>query len=241
MPSDLAPKLRSLADRGVYIGTSSWKYEGWLGDIYTGSQVRDARQVLAERSSRRRAWPNTPRRFPSSAATSASTSSRAIRSGRSCSRRRPAGLRFGFKVPEDITCAKWPTHARYGARKGMENHHFLDAEVFARLFHEPLQAFDRTGLLHLRVRHVAQERLRQRRRLRGQARPVPGRAAGGLPLLGRDPQPGVPAARLLRDAQGARRRPRLQRLDPDAGAGATGRRCPTRYTAAFTVIRALLR
>ncbi len=24
----LAPKLRALADRGVYFGTSSWKYEG---------------------------------------------------------------------------------------------------------------------------------------------------------------------------------------------------------------------
>ncbi len=31
----LAPKLRALADRGVYFGTSSWKYEGWLGSIYS--------------------------------------------------------------------------------------------------------------------------------------------------------------------------------------------------------------
>jgi hypothetical protein len=31
----LAPKLRALADRGIYFGTSSWKYEGWLGSIYT--------------------------------------------------------------------------------------------------------------------------------------------------------------------------------------------------------------
>ena len=27
----------------------------------------------------------------------------------------------------------------------MENHNFLDADVFTRLFHEPLQAFDRTA------------------------------------------------------------------------------------------------
>ena len=31
----LAPKLRDLADRGVYFGTSSWKYDGWLGSIYS--------------------------------------------------------------------------------------------------------------------------------------------------------------------------------------------------------------
>jgi hypothetical protein len=26
-----------LADKGVFIGTSSWKYEGWLGQLYTPS------------------------------------------------------------------------------------------------------------------------------------------------------------------------------------------------------------
>src|SRR5262245_65182947 len=31
----LAPKLAQLAGRGVYFGTSSWKYEGWLGSIYS--------------------------------------------------------------------------------------------------------------------------------------------------------------------------------------------------------------
>src|SRR6478735_517355 len=31
----LAPQLRALAERGVYFGTSSWKYEGWLGAIYS--------------------------------------------------------------------------------------------------------------------------------------------------------------------------------------------------------------
>ena len=31
----LAPKLHSLAEQGIYFGTSSWKYEGWLGSIYS--------------------------------------------------------------------------------------------------------------------------------------------------------------------------------------------------------------
>jgi hypothetical protein len=34
----LAPKLRALADRGVYFGTSSWKYAGWLGSIHIESR-----------------------------------------------------------------------------------------------------------------------------------------------------------------------------------------------------------
>jgi hypothetical protein len=31
----LATRLRALAEKGIYVGGSSWKYEGWLGQIYT--------------------------------------------------------------------------------------------------------------------------------------------------------------------------------------------------------------
>ena len=31
----LAAKLRSAASENIYIGGSSWKYEGWLGQVYT--------------------------------------------------------------------------------------------------------------------------------------------------------------------------------------------------------------
>ena len=33
--SDLAAIVALLASSGTYVGTSSWKYEGWLGLIYT--------------------------------------------------------------------------------------------------------------------------------------------------------------------------------------------------------------
>src|SRR6478609_666806 len=31
----LRARLRGLADENIWIGTSSWKYEGWLDQIYT--------------------------------------------------------------------------------------------------------------------------------------------------------------------------------------------------------------
>ncbi len=31
----LGPRLRELAERGVYFGTSSWRYQGWLGSVYS--------------------------------------------------------------------------------------------------------------------------------------------------------------------------------------------------------------
>jgi hypothetical protein len=42
----LAPKLRALTDRGIYFGTSSWKYDGWLGSIYSEAILRDKRLEL---------------------------------------------------------------------------------------------------------------------------------------------------------------------------------------------------
>jgi hypothetical protein len=34
----LAPVLHAWADRGVYFGASSWKYPGWLGQVYSQSR-----------------------------------------------------------------------------------------------------------------------------------------------------------------------------------------------------------
>lgn len=31
----LAARFRTLANEQIYIGTSSWKYEGWIGQVYS--------------------------------------------------------------------------------------------------------------------------------------------------------------------------------------------------------------
>ena len=125
-PPGWRPKLRRLADQGIYFGTSSWKYEGWLGSIYTPERYA-TRGKFSRKKFEADAWPSTPRRSRRSAATSASTSSPRRITGDGSSTRRPRSLLFGFKVPEEITVATWPGHARYGTRAGQANEHFLDA------------------------------------------------------------------------------------------------------------------
>ncbi len=44
----------------------------------------------------------------------------------------PPHLKFGLKVPEEITVKEWPGHARYGGRAGKANEHYLDAELYER-------------------------------------------------------------------------------------------------------------
>ena len=36
----LAPRLHELAEKGIYFGTSSWKYPGWVGSIYSESRYQ---------------------------------------------------------------------------------------------------------------------------------------------------------------------------------------------------------
>jgi uncharacterized protein YecE (DUF72 family) len=138
----LAPRLRSLADRGVCFGTSSWKYEGWLGTIYTPE-----RYVTRRKFSRKKFEAECLReyaatfpvvggdfsfyRFPTP------TDWAGIFSAA------PSTLAFGLKIPESITVARWPTHARYGSRAGGRNEGFLDAALFDRQFVRALEPYRR--------------------------------------------------------------------------------------------------
>jgi uncharacterized protein YecE (DUF72 family) len=136
----LAGRLKSLAERGVYFGTSSWKYEGWLGSIYTPeryntrgkfSRKKFESECLAEYAE---TFPVVCGDFSFYQFPSESYWQRLFASA-------PAGLRFAFKVPEEITVREWPKHARYGARAGNSNESFLNAHLFEAAFLRPLAPY----------------------------------------------------------------------------------------------------
>jgi uncharacterized protein YecE (DUF72 family) len=138
--SRLAPKLRALADRGIYFGTSSWKYDGWLGSIYSQdryltrgkfSKAKFEENRLAEYAE---TFPTvcgdlTFYQFPSEECWAKLFEAT------------PENFVFGFKVPEDIMVSTWPKHARYGRRAGLPNEHFLDPETLERFFTARLEPY----------------------------------------------------------------------------------------------------
>jgi uncharacterized protein YecE (DUF72 family) len=136
-----------LAERGVYFGTSSWKYEGWLGSIYTAdryltrgkfSTKKFEAECLAEYAA---TFPVVGGDFSFYQFPTAEYWQRLFESSH-------ASLLFGFKVPEDITVAKWPGHARYGKRAGKDNEGFLNAALFTDRFARPLEPYaDRVATL----------------------------------------------------------------------------------------------
>jgi uncharacterized protein YecE (DUF72 family) len=145
----LAPRLAALAARGVLFGTSSWKYEGWLGSIYSPERYQ-TRGKLSRKKFESECLEEYATIFPTVCGDFAFYQFPSEEFWRELFDRVPAGFSFSFKVPEEITSAKWPSHARYGSRAGTLNEHFLSNELLDRLFHERLAPHaDRIGCLIL--------------------------------------------------------------------------------------------
>lgn len=129
----LKTKLDELARQRAFIGTSSWKYQGWLGQIYTPgryltrgrfSEKRFEQECLAEYAE---TFPIVCGDFSFYQFPSEAYWKKLFASA-------PNTLKYAFKVPEEVTVKAFPKHQRYGPRAGADNASFLDAMVFEALF-----------------------------------------------------------------------------------------------------------
>jgi uncharacterized protein YecE (DUF72 family) len=137
MKSLLGPRLRSLAGSGVYFGTSSWKYEGWLDTIYTRGRY-ETRGRFSRKKFEAGCLAEYAETFPAVCGDFSFYQFPAPDYWQRLFAGVPSSLLFGLKVPEMITVKTWPSHARYGARGGLDNESFLDADLFQRAFASPL-------------------------------------------------------------------------------------------------------
>ena len=133
----LAPKLATLAERGLYFGTSSWKYEGWLGSIYDPGRYQ-TRGKLSMKRFETECLAEYARVFPVVGGDFSFYQFPSAQYWKTLFDSSPESLRFGLKVPEEVTVPRWPQHARYGTRAGRDNPGFLDPKLFKELFARPL-------------------------------------------------------------------------------------------------------
>jgi uncharacterized protein YecE (DUF72 family) len=133
----LAAKLRSAASENIYIGGSSWKYEGWLGQVYTRGRYL-SRGRFSKRLFESECLREYAETFPTVCGDFAFYQFPTEEFWRKLFRQAPESFRFAFKVPEQITCQVFPRHARYGARAGKPNEAFLDARALEQMFLRPL-------------------------------------------------------------------------------------------------------
>jgi uncharacterized protein YecE (DUF72 family) len=136
----LAPKLRALADQGVYFGTSSWKYDGWVGSIYSGDRYV-TRGKFSKAKFEENCLTEYTQTFPTVCGDLTFYQFPTEQYWAKMFDATPSEFIFGFKVPEDITVQTWPTHARYGKRAGLANEHFLNANALDQFFTSRLKRY----------------------------------------------------------------------------------------------------
>lgn len=142
----LAAKVKALAERNIFIGTSSWRYEGWLGQVYSPERYftrgRFSKQKFHDDCIREYAetFPIVGGDFSFYSVPDRSFWTKVFDPA-------PATLKWNLKVPEDFTAKRFSNQPRYGARAGQENPLFLDADSFRSEFIDPLGPYlDRIGV-----------------------------------------------------------------------------------------------
>jgi uncharacterized protein YecE (DUF72 family) len=143
----LANGLRNLTARNIFIGGSSWKYEGWLGQIYTQSRY-SMRGRFSKRLFEDACLAEYAETFPAVCGDFAFYQFPSAEFWKRLFNQVPDKFQFGFKIPEQITCRVFPMHDRYGATAGHDNPAFLDAGLLLDGFLRPLDPYrSKTGVL----------------------------------------------------------------------------------------------
>jgi len=144
---ELKQGTSELARQGIYLGTSSWKYEGWCNQIYAEqryltrnkwSQARFERECLEEYA----------QVFPSVFVDAGDYKFPTAKYISGLAEQVPLGFTLSFKVIDTITLKHFPKLPRFGSFAGQENEHFLSGKMFTSSFLEPMKPHrEKIGLL----------------------------------------------------------------------------------------------
>jgi uncharacterized protein YecE (DUF72 family) len=135
-----AADLRKLADESIYLGGSSWKYEGWLNQIYTPQRYY-SRGKFSQKLFEQRCLAEYAETFPIVCGDFSFYQFPTPEFWTKLFESAPGPMKFAFKVPEEITCKTYPNHPRYGPKAGQPNLNFLSPEMFEEAFLQPLQPY----------------------------------------------------------------------------------------------------
>jgi uncharacterized protein YecE (DUF72 family) len=139
--------VAALAANGAFVGTSSWKYPGWMGKLYT----RDRyvwRGRYAESRFERNCLSEYAEVFKTVCVDAAYYTFPKRDSLVALAGQVPADFQFAFKVTDEITMRRFPMLPRFGPRAGTVNENFLNADRFASEFLSPCEAIrSQVGLL----------------------------------------------------------------------------------------------
>ncbi len=115
---------------GIFMGTSSWKYGGWQGLVYH-------RHYKSKHAFQAQCLNEYAKYFPAVGVDATFYRCPSKETLQDLAAQTHDHFKFGLKATEEITVYKYPTHPRYGQRKGLVNPNFLNADLFLEKFVEP--------------------------------------------------------------------------------------------------------
>jgi uncharacterized protein YecE (DUF72 family) len=126
-------RLRRWASKGVFFGSSSWKYPGWTGMVYNrtypSKRVFD-QECIAEYSEV----------FPTVCADFALYDFPDSKKMDAIFQSTSDGFKVSLKVTDRITIKRYPNLPRHGGNAGKENPDFLNIHLFEEAFLKPVEA-----------------------------------------------------------------------------------------------------
>ncbi len=126
-------RIRRWASKGIYFGSSSWKYPGWKGLVYN-------RRYPNAKAFERECLTEYAELFPTVCADFALYDFPDPRAMQVIHDQTPDGFRLSLKVTDRITIKRYPNLPRHGALAGTENPDFLNVELFEDAFLRPIEA-----------------------------------------------------------------------------------------------------
>ncbi len=145
---ELTRATRHLAGTShLYLGTSSWKYEGWLGQIYDEQRYL-TRGKLSHKRFETECLEEYAEIFPTVCVDAGYYRFPTEKYLTNLCAQVPENFRLSFKVTDEITVKKFPRLERFGDRAGSDNTNFLNARLFTDAFLGPLSSHrQKTGVL----------------------------------------------------------------------------------------------
>ena len=145
-------QIAELAAQGIYVGTSSWKYEGWLGLIYSPEKYlryfKEGPPKILKGRFEKTCLAEYAETFKTVCLDGAYYQFPTPQMLRGYFSQVPPDFRLSMKVTDIITVLRWPNHPKYGSKAGQSNPDFLNADLFASSFLGPLVPYrERVGTL----------------------------------------------------------------------------------------------
>ncbi|MEI8134417.1 MAG: DUF72 domain-containing protein [bacterium] len=138
-PAHDIPRLHALAAKGIYLGTSSWKYEGWLGQVYNEDYLRTLKgeRVLNKSKFDKQALSEYATVFPTVCNDSMYYRLPDVKQLEGIEKKLPQSFQMTFKCPESVTLRSERAFIR--GQSPALNEYYLDADMFSKYVLGPIR------------------------------------------------------------------------------------------------------